>query len=155
MELRRRAEERSKEERRAENLARLEGYLEELRVLRRWMETYPEVTVVCTHGFNWRLLAGEDTLEIPAAVYEAAPIEHPGYHVQILFAVFMQSVWDYPLPQIRPALEQMIERIGADRIIWGTDIPIVMLHWTYRQSLDYIRSYCYFTLSFCIPLTKL
>ena len=29
MELRRRAEERSKEERRAENLARLEGYLEE------------------------------------------------------------------------------------------------------------------------------
>ena len=89
-------------------------------------------------------MAGEDTLEIPAAVYEAAPIEHPGYHVQILFAVFMQSVWDYPMPQIRPALEQMIERIGADRIIWGTDIPIVMLHWTYRQSLDYIRSYCDF-----------
>ena len=33
----------------------------------------------------------------------------------------------------------MIERIGADRIIWGTDVPIVMLHWTYRQSLDQIR----------------
>ena len=122
----------------------LEDYLEELGVLRRWMETYPEVTVVCTHGFNWRLLASEETLEIPAAVYEAAPIGHPSYHVQILFAVFMQSVWDYPMPQIRPALEQMIERIGADRIIWGTDIPIVMLHWTYRQSLDYIRSYCDF-----------
>ena len=56
----------------------------------------------------------------------------------------MQSVWDYPMLQIRPALEQMVERIGADRIIWGTDIPIVMLHWTYRQSLDYIRSYCDF-----------
>ena len=41
-------------------------------------------------------------------------------------------------------LQSEIERIGADRIIWGTDIPIVMLHWTYRQSLDYIRSYCDF-----------
>ena len=122
----------------------LEGYLEELRTLRGWMERYPEVIVVCTHGFNWRRLADEETLIIPEAVYQAAPIEHPNYHIQILFAVFMQTKWDYPMPQIRPALEQMIERIGADRIIWGSDIPIVMLHWTYRQTLDHIRTYCDF-----------
>ena len=83
----------------------LEGYLRELQVLRRWMETYPELTVVCTHGFNWRLLAGDDTLEIPDAVYETAPIEHPNFHIQILFAVFLQTKWDYPMPQIRSALE--------------------------------------------------
>ena len=41
-------------------------------------------------------------------------------------------------------ISDIIRYIGADRIIWGTDIPIVMLHWTYRQSLDYIRSYCDF-----------
>ena len=48
------------------------------------------------------------------------------------------------MPQMRPVLEKMVERIGADRILWGTDIPIVLLHWTYRQSLDYVRSYCPF-----------
>ena len=32
----------------------------------------------------------------------------------------------------------------ADRILWGTDIPIVLLHWIYRQSLDYVRRYCPF-----------
>ena len=69
---------------------------------------------------------------------------HPRFHIQILFAVFMQSRWDYPMPQMRPVLEKMVDRFGADRILWGTDIPIVLLHWTYRQSLDYVRRYCPF-----------
>ena len=28
--------------------------------------------------------------------------------------------------------------------MWGTDIPMVLRFQTYRQSLDYIRSYCEF-----------
>ena len=117
------------------------AYLDELRALRAWMDRFPDVDVVMTHGFPWRLFAGEDRLHVPDEVYEAAPIGHPRFHIQILFAVFLQSRWDYPMPQMRPVLETMVERIGADRIIWGTDIPIVLLHWTYRQSLDYVRRY--------------
>ncbi len=120
------------------------AYLDELRALRAWMDRFPDVDVVMTHGFPWRLFAGEDRLHVPDEVYEAAPIGHPRFHIQILFAVFLQARWDYPMPQMRPVLETMVERIGADRIIWGTDIPIVLLHWTYRQSLDYVRRYCPF-----------
>ena len=122
----------------------LEEYLEELRSLRRWMERYPEVPVVKTHGFNWRLFSDDEKLVVPDEVYEAAPLDHPMFNIQILFAVFLQSRWDYPMPQMRPTLETMVERIGADRLMWGTDIPIVLLHWTYRQSLDFIRNYCDF-----------
>ncbi len=122
----------------------LEGYLGELRRLRRWMERYPEVPVVKTHGFNWRMFADDKKLVVPDEVYEAAPLDHPMFNIQILFAVFLQSRWDYPMPQMRPTLETMVERIGADRLMWGTDIPIVLLHWTYRQSLDFIRNYCDF-----------
>lgn len=120
------------------------AYIEELRSLRTWMDRFPEVEVIMTHGFPWRMFAGCDRLDVPDEVYEAAPSEHPRFHVQILFAVFLQSHWDYPMPQVRPVLETMIERFGADRILWGTDIPIVLLHWTYRQSLDYVRRYCPF-----------
>ena len=28
--------------------------------------------------------------------------------------------------------------------MWGTDMPIVLRHWTYRQNIDFIRSYCDF-----------
>ena len=120
------------------------AYLDELRALRTWMDRFPDVDVVMTHGFPWRMFADSDRLHVADEVYGAAPIGHPRFHIQILFAVFLQSRWDYPMPQMRPVLERMVERIGAERILWGTDIPIVLLHWTYRQSLDYVRRYCPF-----------
>ncbi len=122
----------------------LDAYLDELRALGKWMERYPDVKVVMTHGFNWRMFAEEDAIVVPDSVYEAAPINHPNFHVQLLMAVFLQSRWDYPMPQVQPVMRQMVERIGAERLVWGTDVPIVLLHWTYRQSLDYIRNYCDF-----------
>ncbi len=120
------------------------AYVLELHALRAWMDRFPDVDVIMTHGFPWRMFAEGDRLCVPDEVYHAAPIDHPRFHIQILFAVFLQSRWDYPMPQMRPVLETMVERIGADRILWGTDIPIVLLHWTYRQSLDYVRRYCPF-----------
>jgi predicted TIM-barrel fold metal-dependent hydrolase len=123
---------------------KLESYLAELRTLRRWMQRYPDVKVVLTHGFAWRLFVDGDTLSMPDVVLETAPIDSPNFHVQLLFAVLLGGVWDYPMPQMRPVLEKMARRIGADRLIWGTDIPMVMRHYTYRQSLDSIRLYCDF-----------
>ena len=122
----------------------LETYLAGLRVIRRWMERYPDVKVVLTHGLSWRMFREGDTVSVPDEVFEAAPIDNPNFHVQLLFAIFLGGVWDYPMLQIRPTLEMMARRIGADRLMWGTDIPMVMRHYTYRQSLDHIRSYCDF-----------
>ncbi len=120
------------------------AFIEELHALRAWMDRFPEVEVILTHGFPWRMFAEDDRLHLPDAVYEAVPASHPRFHIQILFAVFLQSRWDYPMPQMRSVLQKMVERFGADRVLWGTDIPIVLLHWTYRQSLDYVRRYCPF-----------
>ena len=120
------------------------AYLEELQLLGAWMDRFSEVEVIMTHGFPWRMFSDGDQIHIPEEVYSAAALHHPRFHIQILFAVFLQSRWDYPMPQMRPVLEEMVEYFGADRILWGTDVPIVLLHWTYRQSLDYVRNYCSF-----------
>ena len=120
------------------------AYIAELHALRAWMDRFPDVDVIMTHGFPWRMFVDDDRLNIPDEVFDAVPSGHPRFHIQILFAVFLQSRWDYPMPQMQPVLERMVECFGVDRILWGTDIPIVLLHWTYRQSLDYIRSYCPF-----------
>ena len=122
----------------------VEIYLEELRRLRRWMERYPDVTVVLTHGFIWRLFVEGDELSVPEQVLEAAPIDHPNFHLQLLFAIFLAGDWDYPLSQVQPTLEQLVHRIGADRLLWGTDMPMILRFMTYRQSLDFIRRYCDF-----------
>jgi hypothetical protein len=28
--------------------------------------------------------------------------------------------------------------------MWGTDMPIVMRHWTYQQNIDFVVKYCDF-----------
>ena len=110
----------------------------------RWMERYPGVTVVLTHGFSWRMFAESDTLAVPDEVYRTAPIDNLNFHVQVLFAIFLGGMWDYPMPQVRPVMEQLVRYMGPDRIIWGTDIPMVLRFYTYRQNLDHIRRNCDF-----------
>ena len=125
-------------------LPNVEAYLEGLRTVRRWMERYPDVTVVMTHGLAWRSFMKEDRIELPEEVFENAPLDNPNLYLQLLFAVLCGGQYDYPMPQMHGVLEQVVERMGADRLIWGTDIPMVMRHYTYRQSLDSVRLYCDF-----------
>ena len=113
--------------------------LSEFETVSRFMERYPDVQVVLTHGLSWRSFADENGIDVPDAVYDALPIDNPNFHVQLLFAIFFGGMYDYPMPQIRSALEKAVERLGADRLMWGTDIPMVMRFQTYRQSLDSLR----------------
>ena len=39
------------------------------------------------------------------------------------------------------SLKELNERFGADRLIWGTDMPMVMRYYTYKQCLDQIKEY--------------
>jgi predicted TIM-barrel fold metal-dependent hydrolase len=38
----------------------------------------------------------------------------------------------------------MRDRLGADKLVWGSDMPNVERFCTYRQSIDYVRRYCGF-----------
>ena len=119
-----------------------ENYLAEVRTLQRWMERYPDVTVVITHGLAWRMFMDGDGIRLPEEVWR--PFDNPNLHLQLLFPIGLGPVWDYPMPQVRPTIRECVERIGADRLMWGTDMPIVTRYWTYRQNIDFIRSYCDF-----------
>ena len=119
-----------------------ESYHEELKTLQRWMERYPDVTVVHTHGFPWRQFIDGDGLKFPEEVWE--PFDNPNLYMQLLFPITLGNVWDYPMPQVRPTIEECVKRIGADRLMWGTDLPMVLRFWTYQQNIDFIRVYCDF-----------
>ena len=57
----------------------------------------------------------------------------------MLFAIFLGGIWDYPMPQVRNTMKRLVGRLGAGRLMWGTDIPMVMRFYTYRQNLAHIR----------------
>lgn len=120
----------------------VEEYLEQLRILTRWVERYPTSRIVLTHGFDWMRFLDGNVLSIPNEVYDCTPCDHEYFFVQFLPAVFLGKVFDYPMLEAKPTLEQMVDKIGLDRLLWGTDIPILMRYTTYRQSLDQIRIHC-------------
>ena len=115
-----------------------EPVVAQLGMIQRWMDMYPGVPVVLTHGLSWRLFIKDGGLSIPDDVYNAIP-DDPNFHIQLLFAIFLGGVWDYPMVQVRPTIEELVGRVGAERLIWGTDMPMVMRFYTYRQNLDHMR----------------
>jgi predicted TIM-barrel fold metal-dependent hydrolase len=53
-------------------------------------------------------------------------------------------MWEYPWREAVPTIKECVQRVGADRLIWGTDLPMVARFCTYRQTLDQYRAHCDF-----------
>ena len=143
-----------------------QGYLDELRILMRWMERYPDTVCSLTHGFPWRTFLDGDRIVLPEAIWE--PFRNPKCHLEVCFpiriggTVLPEAIWepfrnpkchlevcfpirnlfDHPYREVWPTLEQMVEHVGPDQLLWGTDMPFQNRFCTYRQSRGWIEKYC-------------
>ena len=52
------------------------------------------------------------------------------------------AIWEYPWKETEPTIVECLEKVGAKRLIWGTDLPMVARFCTYRQLLDQYRVHC-------------
>ena len=120
----------------------IDSYFVELQRLVDWMERYPDTQVVMTHGIQWNLFGENGKYTFPDRLWR--PFENPNLSLQFLFAIALGGTFDFPLPEAIPVVKEMVSPIGADRLMWGTDMPIVMRHWTYQQNIDFVVNYCDF-----------
>jgi predicted TIM-barrel fold metal-dependent hydrolase len=116
-----------------------QGYLNELHVLMRWMDRYGETACSITHGFPWRVFFDGAHMTLPDAIW--TPFENPNLSLEVCFPVRLGDLVDFPYKEIWPTLAEMVEHIGADRLLWGTDMPFQNRFCTYRQSRDWIEKY--------------
>ena len=119
-----------------------EGYLNEHSILQRWMDRYPDAVCSITHGFPYRSFLEGGKIRLPDSIWE--PFDNPNLSIEVCFPVRIGDIFDFPYDEARPTLEEMVSRIGADRLMWGTDMPFQNRHCTYRQSRDWIEKYCNF-----------
>ena len=119
-----------------------QGYIGELQILMRWMERYPDVVCSLTHGFPWRVFLDGEKIILPEEIW--APFQNPNCNLEVCFPVRLGDLFDFPYREVWPTLEEMVERIGADHLLWGTDMPFQNRFCTYRQSRDWIEKYCNF-----------
>jgi predicted TIM-barrel fold metal-dependent hydrolase len=115
----------------------------EMRYFRGWLERYPEVPSVLVHGLPDNLFADEQgRLSLPAYVTEL--IDSFPVQMELLFPIRWGGKWDYPYPQALELVRQYCDRFGAQKLLWGSDMPNVERYCTYRQTLDYLVGYCDF-----------
>lgn len=120
----------------------LAGYREELNILMRWMNRYPDTLCSLTHGFPWRVLLEKDRIKFPGWIWE--PFANPSCNVEVCFPIRVGDLFEYPYRELHPALETMLQRIGAPQLLWGTDMPFQNRVCTYRQSRRWIEEHCAF-----------
>jgi predicted TIM-barrel fold metal-dependent hydrolase len=106
--------------------------LREIQRLNRWAARWSEIRGVWTHGF------APDLLErMPEPLEELLRREQ--LMVEILYPIHWARTHEYPFAELRPPLETLYQRVGGERLVWGSDMPNVERNCTYRQSLHYLR----------------
>ena len=115
-------------------------YLEQLHRWTRWLQRYPQVAAILTHGFPWRLLRDGRRLRLPHALFE--PFRQSTARLELLFQINLGNIWEYPYDEVHTAIAQLVDTIGSDRMMYGTDMPNVERFCNYRQTLDTFRVHC-------------
>ena len=118
----------------------VDDYVGQLRTWQGWLDRYPAVPAVLTHGFPWRLFREGRRLRLPAPLFE--PFRAPAARLQLLFHISLGNVWDHPYAELHTAIAHLVDTLGSERLMWGTDMPNVERFCTYRQTLETFTVHC-------------
>jgi predicted TIM-barrel fold metal-dependent hydrolase len=69
---------------------------------------------------------------------------HENLWIEIMFPITWGGVWEYPFVEAQSLIRDLRDKVGAEHLVWGSDMPNVERFCTYRQSLDYVRRHCSF-----------
>lgn len=119
------------------------GFLDEMATLARFLDRYPTMTVSITHGFPWRTFLGDSGKGIeslPDGLFK--PFASGRCNLEVSFPVRVGDLFEYPYAEVMPTLRTLVERCGADHLLWGTDMPFQNRFCTYRQSRTYVENHC-------------
>jgi len=102
----------------------------------RWLERFPDVKSLITHGFPDAAFMRDfdaNSFELPVWIVEAVMAHDVS--LELLFPIKWGGRWSYPYPQANTLLEAYYQSFGANRLVWGSDMPNVGRYCTYAQSL--------------------
>jgi predicted TIM-barrel fold metal-dependent hydrolase len=123
-----------------------ERYIRQLRRLDNVLKVFPEIPSILVHGVPMRYIRKGDEFEaIPNEIWQIW--QRPNVFVEILFPMQVShpvpggTIWDYPYQPVQPVIQQLYQKLGAEKLLWGSDMPNVERNCTYRQSLEYLTRY--------------
>jgi predicted TIM-barrel fold metal-dependent hydrolase len=121
------------------------GYASHILALGRVLKRYPRIKCHLAMGIPAQFFSKGDHWEIPAEIEEV--YKRDNFLIEIMFPITWGGRWDYPYKEAQPLIRDLRDRFGAEKLIWGSDMPNVERFCTYQQSLDYVVRYCDFLTS--------
>jgi predicted TIM-barrel fold metal-dependent hydrolase len=124
---------------------RLAHYLDEIDELCRWGSAHPDVPCVLTHGLeNLRIdLTHPDRYKVPPGILKL--ISLPNWRIELMMH---KMAFDYEFPPHDPHLPEivrtLVNEVGAEKILWGSDMPSCENMVTYSQSKLVFETRCDF-----------
>ena len=122
----------------------LEAYNAEMSELVKWAKGHPGIPCVLTHGLsNISLDEGPDRFAIAPENFELLKL--PGWHIELMLHL-MNGDAEFPphSPPLSGVVRTLVEEVGADRLVWGSDMPCCERTVTYKQSLLLFQTRCDF-----------
>jgi L-fuconolactonase len=111
-------------------------------VLRQVAERFPEVPFLCHHMAGAR--ASEEP-PYPILSEILASARQPNIYIKLSgFHYVAQVGWEYPFPECARIVRALYEHFGPERLLWGSDYPVVRRFMTYQHALEAFRSHCDF-----------
>ena len=122
-----------------------EEYLNELREFIVWGEAHPHVTSVLTHGLNNIFYDNgrPDRFQVPEEIMTL--LKFPNWHMELMLHIMN---YDAEFPPHNPALcdvlRVLVEEVGTEKLMWGSDMPCCERTVTYKQSMLLFQTQCDF-----------
>lgn len=117
-------------------------YIRIMSALHGLMRRYRTIRWILVMGPPVALFGKSGKWEFPDDVLAA--YRHENMLIEVMFPITWGGKWDYPYPEAQALIQDMHDKFGSAKLIWGSDMPNVERFCTYRQSLDYVRRYCNF-----------
>ncbi len=118
-------------------------YLDVISGLERLMKRFPDIPgVVTTMASNLKWPTDPEHLDNPREL--ANLLSLPNVYYEIGYVLAFDLYEEYPYPQNLKITKAAYEQFGAEKLLWGADMPALMRSCTYRQSLDFVRIHCDF-----------
>ena len=123
-------------------------YLGELREFITWAEAHPGIPSVLTHGLNnigHNRAMGEAAERFVVPPEISTLLKFPGWHMELMLHLMAGNLEFPPYEDVLSAIvQELVEDVGADRILWGSDMPACERTVTYKQSMILFQSRCDF-----------
>lgn len=112
------------------------AYRDLLRRWAAWLDAHPALRCVLPNGLTAAFLQEGGRFRIPDWL-AAALLQHEVL-VELSLPIRWGGQYDYPFVEVRPILDEHYQRLGAARLVWGSDVPNVARFCTYRQTVTHM-----------------